>query len=51
MSTPKARLLSHEVVPFFLSLIALAAAALLCDAALHLLDIVWVGRCCAFTNT
>lgn len=44
MSTPKARLLSHEVVPFFLSLIALAAAALLCDAVLHLLDIVWVGR-------
>jgi UPF0716 family protein affecting phage T7 exclusion len=44
MNTPKARLFSHEVVPFFLSLIALAAAALLCDAALHLLDIVWVGR-------
>ena len=44
MSTPKARLFSHEVVPFFLSLIVLAAAALLCDAALHLLDIVWVGR-------
>jgi hypothetical protein len=44
MSIPKARLFSHEVVPFFLSLIALAAAALLCDAALHLLDIVWVGR-------
>jgi hypothetical protein len=44
MSAPKARLFSHEVVPFFLSLIVLAAAALLCDAALHLLDIVWVGR-------
>jgi UPF0716 family protein affecting phage T7 exclusion len=44
MNTPKARLFSHEVVPFFLSLTALAAAALLCDAALHLLDIVWVGR-------
>lgn len=40
----KARLFSREVVPFFLSLLALAALALLCDAALHLLDAVWIGR-------
>jgi hypothetical protein len=39
-----ARLISREVVPFYLSLLALAAAALLCDAALHLLDAVWIGR-------
>ena len=40
----KARLFSREVVPFYLALLALAAAALLCDAALHLLDAVWIGR-------
>ena len=44
MSSAQARLLSREVAPFYLSLIALGAAALLCDAALHLLDAVWVGR-------
>jgi hypothetical protein len=40
----KARLLSREVLPFTLQLAALGAAALLCDAALHLLDAVWIGR-------
>ena len=40
----KARLFSREVLPFCLALLALAAAALLCDAALHLLDAVWIGR-------
>jgi hypothetical protein len=40
----QARLLSREVLPFYLSLLALAAAALLCDAALHLLNAVWIGR-------
>lgn len=44
MSTLQARLFSREVLPFYLSLLALAAAALLCDAALHLLDVVWIGR-------
>ena len=44
MSSTKARLFSREVAPFYLSLIALGVAALLCDAALHLLDAVWVGR-------
>ena len=39
-----ARLLSREVLPFMLSLLGLAAAALLCDAALHLLGAVWIGR-------
>lgn len=37
-------LLVHEVIPFFLSLALLAVAALGVDAALHLLDVVWVGR-------
>jgi hypothetical protein len=44
MSSVKAHLISREVLPFYLSLIALGAAALLCDAALHLLNAVWVGR-------
>jgi len=40
----QARLFSREVVPFYLSLIALGLATLLCDAGLHLLNAVWVGR-------
>ena len=40
----KARLFSREVLPFYLSLLALVAVTLLCDAALHLLNAVWVGR-------
>ena len=44
MNTMKAHLFSREVVPFYLSLLALGALALLCDAALHLLDAVWIGR-------
>ena len=44
MNSMKARLFSREVVPFYLSLIALAVAALLSDAALHLLNAVWIGR-------
>ncbi len=39
-----ARLLSREVLPFFLSLAALVLAALLLDALLHLADAVWIGR-------
>jgi len=37
-------LLVREVLPFFLSLMALIGAALLVDAGLHLLDAVWIGR-------
>jgi hypothetical protein len=40
----QARLIRREVLPFVLSLAALAALALLIDAALHLLNIVWIGR-------
>ena len=40
----KARLLSREVLPFFLSFAALVLASLLVDALLHLLNAVWVGR-------
>jgi hypothetical protein len=37
-------LLSREVVPFYLSLLALLMATLAIDAGLHLLDLVWVGK-------
>ena len=44
MNAMKAHLISREVLPFYLSLLVLTALALCCDAALHLLDAVWVGR-------
>ena len=37
-------LLNREVLPFMLALVALGAAALACDAALHVAGLVWVGR-------
>lgn len=40
----EARLIRHEVMPFLLSLVMLAAAALLVDALLHAFNAVWVGR-------
>ena len=40
----QAKLVSREVFPFVLSFAALALAALLLDALLHLFDVVWVGR-------
>jgi hypothetical protein len=40
----KGTLFSREVLPFFLALTMLAAAALLVDALLHVLNAVWVGR-------
>ncbi len=40
----QADLIRREVLPFLLSLAALAAAALSIDAALHLMNIVWIGR-------
>jgi hypothetical protein len=39
-----ARLISREVLPFALSLLALGGAALAIDAVLHLSDMVWLGR-------
>jgi len=44
MTTMKARLISREVLPFYLALLALGASALLLDALLHVLDAVWIGR-------
>jgi hypothetical protein len=49
--TMKAKLLSREVLPFLLALLALAAAALVIDALLHLLNAVWVGRYIGIVGT
>jgi hypothetical protein len=38
------QILTRDVLPFALALAALAAAALLLDAALHLFHVVWIGR-------
>ena len=40
----QARLWRREILPFLGSFIALALVSLLADAALHLLDAVWIGR-------
>ena len=40
----KARLIRREVLPFLLSFGLLVVAALLVDAALHLANIIWIGR-------
>jgi hypothetical protein len=40
----QARLMRHEVLPFFASLAALAVAALALDAVLHVFDLLWIGR-------
>ena len=40
----KARLISREVLPFYLALLALGVCALLLDALLHVFNAVWIGR-------
>ena len=40
----QARLFRNEVLPFVLTMGALVVSTLLIDAALHLLNIVWIGR-------
>lgn len=44
MSGLRTGLMSREVIPFYLSLMALGGAALAIDAALHLANAVWIGR-------
>jgi hypothetical protein len=44
MRDMRGNLLSREVLPFYLSLVALASGTLFIDAVLHYFDIVWVGR-------
>lgn len=40
----QARLFRREVLPFLAGICALVGAALLLDAMLHMLDVVWIGR-------
>jgi hypothetical protein len=40
----QARIVRYEVLPLVLYMVALVASTLLVDAALHLLNIVWIGR-------
>jgi hypothetical protein len=40
----QARIVRKEVLPLVLYMVALVASTLLIDAALHLLNIVWIGR-------
>ena len=40
----QARIVRYEVLPLVLYMVALVASTLLIDAALHLLNIVWIGR-------
>jgi hypothetical protein len=47
----RVHLIDREVLPFFLALLALAAAALLLDAALHLANAVWIGRYLGIAGT
>ena len=42
--TFRSSLFSQEIVPFYLSLLALLAATFAIDAVLHLFDLVWVGK-------
>jgi hypothetical protein len=44
MTTMKAGLLTHEVVPFLLWFSALAVVSLGIDGLLHVFDAVWIGR-------
>ena len=47
----KTSLISREVLPFYLALLTLGAAALLLDALLHLFDAVWIGRYLGIAGT
>lgn len=44
MTSATAQLLRREVVPFYLSLLLLAAVTLVIDGLLHLANAVWIGR-------
>ena len=44
MTGIRASLMQQDVIPFYLSLAALAGAALALDAGLHLANAVWIGR-------
>ncbi len=47
----EAKLLRHEVLPFLVSFSALVLVSLLIDAALHVMDVVWIGRYLGIAGT
>jgi hypothetical protein len=47
----RAKLFTREVIPFLLSFSALVIASLVLDAALHFLNVVWVGRYLGIVGT
>lgn len=47
----KPKLFTREVIPFLLSFSALVLAALLLDAVLHFLNLVWIGRYLGIVGT
>jgi hypothetical protein len=47
----RAKLFTREVIPFLLSFSALVIATLVLDAALHYLNVVWVGRYLGIVGT
>jgi hypothetical protein len=51
MTYSKASILIRDIIPFLFALLGLAIAALGIDAALHLLDAVWVGRYLGIAGT
>jgi hypothetical protein len=51
MSSTEPRLITREVIPFTLSFAALAISALLLDALLHYLKLVWIGRYLGIVGT
>jgi hypothetical protein len=51
MTTTRASILTHDIVPFLAALALLAIAAVTLDAVLHLGDIVWVGRYLGIAGT
>jgi hypothetical protein len=51
MTFAKASILTRDIIPFLLALLALALAALGLDALLHWLDAVWVGRYLGIAGT
>jgi len=44
MTAVRAKLLTREVLPFLASFLVLVGLSLLMDAALHLMNLVWIGR-------
>jgi len=51
MTTLRQTLLGREIIPFYASLVVLAATTLLLDAVLHYFNLVWIGRYLGIAGT